>query len=563
MTYSNELQQFLASKEEKVKEVSFENLADWNDKIESEFTSSNFKSESDTPEEIRKAAVGLHDHILSSLIKRNCLGLQAVDADEEFLSSIVLHDDESFENENANQVALLVSKLLSNNTKRNTSLEDTALQKLYAELIRSAKNIIRWNRILYMNSRKTRQTNERLVTSTECLCSSGMVSVHLKVLEYTIINGMDDIARQTCTVLFHSIYSQAPEPCCKKALKAFISPLDGIDTIAKLLVISPESGCSINVTLGLVKIVHNIVSCISGIMEDFDKSLKRYANEAIVMEDGQIDYNVNLFTILIVTLSWALRAEPSIASPVLDPVDRRADLIIEILRVIFALKSTTPKQVIDRIEKENHAIMTQLGIILVDLLKLSNRIQRCHDCKLASLLLLMNAPKEYGRFLVVNRCIQELLSILFLQVNNIVIENAGEVQSEQNGAAALPILIVLNELAANNEDIRQEVKDYIFPPSEEQRFLAKVEAYKQEVLDTPEKKRGAKKNMQPLDAPVGSIRWKIIKLMTYTESNVKRCASELLWTVCRKDPNEFVLRCGFGNSVHMLGIKGLYKIPKG
>ena len=73
-------------------------------------------------------------------------------------------------------------------------------------------------------------------------------------------------------------------------------------------------------------------------------------------------------------------------------------------------------------------------------------------------------------------------------------------------------------------------------------------------------KKGSK-NMHPLNAPEGSTRWKLIKLMTYTESNVKRCTGELLWTLCDSNSNEFVLRCGFGNAVHMLSIKGLYKIP--
>jgi hypothetical protein len=146
-------------------------------------------------------------------------------------------------------------------------------------------------------------------------------------------------------------------------------------------------------------------------------------------------------------------------------------------------------------------------------------------------------------------------------VNTIVVELAGDVHSAQNAAQILPVLIVMNELVSSNEIIRGKVKDYIFPPSEEVVFLEKVESYKKDILETPEHGRGAKKNMQPLHAPSGTMRWNLIKLMTYTESNVKRCVSELLWSVCRSDPNEFILRCGFGNSVHMLSIKGMYKIP--
>jgi len=110
----------------------------------------------------------------------------------------------------------------------------------------------------------------------------------------------------------------------------------------------------------------------------------------------------------------------------------------------------------------------------------------------------------------------------------------------------------MNQLTDSKHVIRDQVKEYIFPPSAEANFMAKVEEHRQ---------AGGKKNVRPLDAPQGTTRWKLIKLMTYTESNVKRCASELLWNICRKDPNEFVLRCGFGNAVHMMGIKGLVQIP--
>lgn len=66
---------------------------------------------------------------------------------------------------------------------------------------------------------------------------------------------------------------------------------------------------------------------------------------------------------------------------------------------------------------------------------------------------------------------------------------------------------------------------------------------------------------QPLDAPWGSLRWKLIKLMTSNDSNLKRCASELLWTICGSS-DKFVRRTGYGNAVHMLGIKGLVQLPK-
>jgi len=554
----------------KLRNESFE-LNQWNDEIESNFGNTNLLPLVDTPESIKDAANQLHETLISFIVNKN--PLQAFDASKAE-SNMFLKSD-WVKNNQAEQVVLALSQLIASQIDTTTDTADHQCQNresgtscnipICSQLVRASKNIIRWNRILSMQSKKTRNPEESFMTATERLCSAGMISLFLQILKCAMSKETneerDDLARQCTTILFHASYAAAPEPCCQKALKAFISPsVNGVEIIAKLLV--QPSGChssfSIHTTLGLIKIVHNLVSTIPQMMEGFDAALKKYITPVIAHE---VQYNVNLFTILVSTLAWALRSQPSLSTS--HPMDRRSDLIIEIIHVLFALRSVGSKRVVDQMELENRAMMTQLGIIILDLLKLPNRNKKCYDCKLASLLLLMNAPKEYGQFLVVNDGIGELLTILWLKVNLIVVELAADVHSAQHAAMILPVLIVLNELVVSNEVIQRKVKDYIFPPSEENGFLEKVESHRKEITETPEKGRGAKKNMQPLDAPPGTLRWKLIKLMTYTESNVKRCASELLWNLCRKDPNEFVLRCGFGNACHMLSIQGLYQIPKG
>ena len=53
------------------------------------------------------------------------------------------------------------------------------------------------------------------------------------------------------------------------------------------------------------------------------------------------------------------------------------------------------------------------------------------------------------------------------------------------------------------------------------------------------------RNMSPLDAPRGTVRWKLIRLMTWTESNVKRCACEVRYIYLRSiRPNPDPLRQG-------------------
>ena len=123
--------------------------------------------------------------------------------------------------------------------------------------------------------------------------------------------------------------------------------------------------------------------------------------------------------------------------------------------------------------------------------------------------------------------------------------------------ALVPSLVVLNRFSQDSPLVLQQVREAIFPPSAEVAFQEKAAA---ETAKVNGQGVGAK-NMSPLDAPRDSLRWKLIRLMTWTESHTKRVVSELLWTLCHGDAKEFVLRTGFGNAMPMLGLKGLVEMP--
>lgn len=461
--------------------------------------------------------------------------------------------------------------------------------KLFSLWIRTCKNLIRWNRMHYMKIRLNNNRNAQSTggsgteqqlhqwsVATERLCSVGMVSLYLQILNFfiykTVSNDimggtltLDDVARQCSTILFYATYGQAPEPCCQKALREFVSSLNGIRVIAKILVTpTKECECSVATMLWLIKLVHNLVSSVNHALFDFEKAFREVEGDI----QGVQCYQVNLYSILVATLGWSLSAEPSFV--LCGPDDKRPDLVVEIIRVLFAKQTVGTKASSSwkkQYENENDELTKHLRMMVVFILQLPNKNQRFYECKLASLLLLMNDASNYVDLLVEHHnVVDQLLTILWLQLNTLLIEHAGEVHSERNATIVLPILIVLNHLVSCNHDIWGKVKEYIFPSCDENVFLQKAEMHQKEVSESqPEEetqRNGGRKNMHPIDAPVGTIRWKLIKLMTFSESNVKRCASELLWKICREDPGEFVLRCGFGNAVHMLGIKGLYTIPK-
>ena len=286
-------------------------------------------------------------------------------------------------------------------------------------------------------------------------------------------------------------------------------------------------------------------------------------------------------TLLISTLSWSLSVS-SISCIHKQELDQEhAQLMEETLNVLFAIRmgaKLTAHSILT-----DQTIMTQLGVVLCDILHLPNTQPRLYHVKLASLNLLMDAPSTYAHYLLVNKAIPHLMTILWYQVTTVTVVLRSP--STHDGPLLLPILIVLTQLCQNNNAVLKLFKNDIFPSSERGKFDSPILADSiPALLDTPSpytslsattsapiqtsnsdntnspKKTNTNK-MAPKDAPPGTMRFKLISLMTHIDSNVKRCASEFLWTLCNNDPQEFVERTGFGNAVHMLGIKGLVKLP--
>ena len=161
-------------------------------------------------------------------------------------------------------------------------------------------------------------------------------------------------------------------------------------------------------------------------------------------------------------------------------------------------------------------------------------------------------------YLVDNGGIKPLVDIMAYQTSMVVVERTGS--SSGDAAAVVPILLVLLKLVQSDANALQVVKDEVFPPDAEKTFLQKSKA---EISKGETEGKVNAKNMAPFDSPRGTLRWKLIRLMTWTESNVKRSACELLFALSNADPTQFVLRTGFGNAIHFLGIKGCVNLPAG
>lgn len=110
-----------------------------------------------------------------------------------------------------------------------------------------------------------------------------------------------------------------------------------------------------------------------------------------------------------------------------------------------------------------------------------------------------------------------------------------------------PILVLLIRVATSSSEGRAELKAIIFPND----WRSAEDEVREVGSDFFQQK------MDPTDVPSGSLRAKLITMMTSLDSVLKRYCAELLYTLCDKETGEFVTRTGFGNAVALMQIKGL------
>jgi len=353
-----------------------------------------------------------------------------------------------------------------------------------------------------------------------------------------------------------------------------------------------------------MKLVHHILGNDSSLYSNMNKAIQRIVKEKwnpcvfvqqemnIIKKEkftfvADISTNDYLFSsnisfpidsleaILVSTLTYTIRnksTESDKSMTICDATDTdlRPELSLEMLNILFIIQSVESKykntqninssEIKDEEKKidKNQAILTQIGILFTDILHLSNHNHRIYKVKLAVVNLLLDAPDSYGQYLQTNQALPCLWRILELQLNEVVDKNSQFNGKRSDAVVLLPILLLWSKFIEANPLIQAFCRDKIFPPD-----MQESDSSYDQKLDKSSRPSysKAKTNMSPVDAPKGTIRYKLIKLMTWLESNIKRAASELLWIVCEEDPVLFVKRTGFGNAAHLLGMKGLVNLP--
>lgn len=490
-------------------------LSEWSDDLEKDLLASTDTSAEEVEAShaiVNDAASALHHSLLFAAVSSYDFGEEwAVNGDHEmsFKAASLLCDDEN------NKVNL----------------------QLLAALLRATGLFLRWNAQVLQSANV--QSSSNPIARFKC---KGMLLLYCKLLEVQLPTPTSpDVPRFASICLFRATYGN--DSLTVKARTTLVESIDGCEYLMKALMKGDQPASRV---FSIVRNVHHLIAAHPTSIGKMDGAVQKITADELPNNE----YAQGLLGVLVATLSWALRSEPTFPG---DEYDRRPDLVLEILRSLFAMDAGLSSN-----SSHNKDTMTRIGIILCESLQYPNSDMRVYQCKLAVVALLLNAPDDYSEYLAVNKGIIPLIDIMAYQLSVVVIERTGS--SAEDAAAAVPILLVLRKLAQASSSVLKLVQDEVFPPDAEEAFKEKAES---EIMKKQSEGTVRAKNMAPLDAPRGTLRWKLIRLMTWTESNVKRSASELLWTLCDEDSTQFVLRTGFGNAIHFLGMKGCVNLPTG
>ena len=450
-------------------------------------------------------------------------------------------------------------------------------------LCRTSSNFFRWYLQVYLQ--------EQSLVYPMCSSpfqASTILSILVFLIEYNAkqsgttesqvdLSPSQRLARYASLLLFYTTFSpRSPnDEAMQRTHERLVSDIQIIPRIFKIL--TYESSTSAALALSLIRNVHNLLANYAGAVEALKQTGVPYNNAsdqpARAPWNPQVDDNTDgLITypsIFRDILIWSLNGPglPPFPGP---KEDKRSELVVEILGILFAMGGTEISRAL-RYPCPNPALSQLVVTVLKDMD--SKKDARIAQVQLSTVTILTDASPSFGTYLVEQQALQSLLEIAENQIDSVL----EQTQVDDIAVSALvPSLGTLYKLSAGNPTFREAAKAKIFPKINEDRFwtlaqeqldnsagatTAAAQQTRSNGNDAVLNRVPPAKNMHPLDAPQGTLRYKLIRLMTWTEGHIKRYASELLYALCDEDPKEFVLRTGLGNAIAFLGAKGMVQLP--
>jgi hypothetical protein len=463
----------------------------------------------------------------------------------------------------------------------------TDVSALLKEVLRTCKNWLRWYLQIYIVS-----TNNKTAASNSLQQwqSHDMLELYILLLEQSVPED-PAVARLVSQLFFYASYDQSTvqgaNDFIQHAYAFLVQDLQYFSRVLPLLVavhnnmstistISSSSSSSsdsvptdsagsgsvasrwsahVPLALSLVRNVHNILAtypsakaaveavtipctCLAVLLDLLETVTHHHVTNSgpteSVNQEQQQQQQQDELTLEILRTFYALGVGHHLAAPVQD--DRLARCLLELLIV----DSNVPTAVADE-------SVTAVGNV---------------DIPLATLSVLMDASPTFSEYMVQQDAVQPVLSLLERQVTHII---ETSLVDHRGAAACLPVLVVVHRCCQANLAFRKATKEAVFPVADEANFQRLVKTKQQEIKssrDSGATTTGGAKDMKPLDAPVGTLRFKLIQLLTWPEGHVKRFAGEILWTLCGSEAAEFIFRVGMGNGMPFLGAKGMVEMPQ-
>uniref|UniRef100_A0A8C5QFD6 Synembryn n=1 Tax=Leptobrachium leishanense TaxID=445787 RepID=A0A8C5QFD6_9ANUR len=206
--------------------------------------------------------------------------------------------------------------------------------------------------------------------------------------------------------------------------------------------------------------------------------------------------------------------------------------VMEILKTLFNITFDISRREVD---EEDAALYRHLAAILRHcLLRQSDGEDRTEECHGHTVNLLVNLPLMCLDVLLTPKV--ELGSVEYMGMNMDTVEVLLQFldrrldRGHKLRETLTPVLNLLTESSRVHRETRKFLRAKVLPPL-------------RDVKNRPE---------------VGNtLRNKLVRLMTHVDTDVKHCAAEFLFVLCKENVSRFVKYTGYGNAAGLLAARGL------
>lgn len=401
---------------------------------------------------------------------------------------------------------------------------------LLVQIVRAVRNWLRFYIQIYPAVQASRQDPLQLVV--ESFQQQEMLQLFLHLMEQAKDQQLN-MARHASQCLFYATYH--PIPSADAHMQSIVDYLLKELELPKRILQLYVTTDSVGLALALTQIIHNLLASAPAAAEAirFVTITTTTASTSCPWVEAQEHEPIGYRSVWDEILEYCVgESEPPFPG---DEGDYRAELVGEILRSLFALRIG--------------ATMTPTELRLVPkILGLHNESDdaRVVECQRSLMTIFTEADTSIASVLV-DSSMDFLLQILNLHVDAVVQTSRVD---DAAAAALTPVLLTFYRFCQGNAEFLTQTRQAVFPNDGGHDSAA-----------SPPVNASGHQNMAPEDAPEGTLRWKLIRLLTWPQSHIKRFAAEILWLVCGSNPQEFSRRVGMGNALPFLAAKGHAQLP--